>query len=370
MVVYGQESIITKTGQEVLIYSDGTWIQKNKLNQALFEDETSTDASVFEVPDADKNSLTTGQKVEIETIINLLEEKEAKVAVNLYQGSKKINQFKESFHITPKADRSRIMNRIKEQEILNASTNNNYIKISDFIFSAKELYDIPSNIVNKKTGYLKAKIAQEYGIDFGTIKQDKIEKIADIEDNTLILPTYPTSFAVSETDGPRAPYKCNITFDGRDSLTRRRKKETGSDLFFSFTQEKLKPYFKQDNFLTCESQISKVGKSYYVTLTFILKSKDASKTYGSLKENDEMRITFIDGDEIFGANIINSMGEIEPYSGYTKFYGVYEFDKESIDKLSKKLIDNIGVFWSSGFEQYEIYNIDLLLNQIDCLKNG
>ena len=89
-----------------------------------------------------------------------------------------------------------------------------------------------------------------------------------------------------------------------------------------------------------------------------------------VKDDEEVRIEFIDGTKIYGTNILQAPGEIEAYTGHTLYSIVYKFDKDEIDMLGKKLVDNIGILWSSGFEEYDVYNVDFLKQQVNCLKKG
>ena len=163
---------------------------------------------------------------------------------------------------------------------------------------------------------------------------------------------------------------CRISFEGKDPATGKNKKEVAQANFFNFTQPKLKPYFKAEDFLTADAYLTKIGKDYFLTLEIMLRSKDASKSYGSINLNSELRLQFVDGDESILYSIVQDYGEIEPYSGHTLYTAVYPLNNDAITYMSKKLVDTAGIMWSSGFEQYDIYQVDFLKEQMNCLKNG
>ena len=48
--------------------------------------------------------------------------------------------------------------------------------------------------------------------------------------------------------------------------------------------------------------------------------------------------------------------------------GVYGINNENVKMLSKFPIDKVGIMWTSGFETYDIYNVDLIMNHLSCLK--
>ena len=36
--------------------------------------------------------------------------------------------------------------------------------------------------------------------------------------------------------------------------------------------------------------------------------------------------------------------------------------------LEKYMIDEVGIMWSSGYETYDVYHVDVLKNLAQCLK--
>ena len=75
----------------------------------------------------------------------------------------------------------------------------------------------------------------------------------------------------------------------------------------------------------------------------------------------------INGQRVYGRNINNDKGQIESYTGHTLYTGIYELKKDDINALKNQYLDHIGIIWSSGYEEYDIYNVDFLKNQIKCL---
>ena len=82
-----------------------------------------------------------------------------------------------------------------------------------------------------------------------------------------------------------------------------------------------------------------------------------------------LRITLLSGKTIFLNNRISSEGKLESYTGYTVYNCFYGLEKEDLEDLEKLEIDKIGIMWTTGFEEYPVYQIDLIQNQILCLKN-
>ncbi|MBK8053036.1 MAG: hypothetical protein IPK35_07155 [Saprospiraceae bacterium] len=53
---------------------------------------------------------------------------------------------------------------------------------------------------------------------------------------------------------------------------------------------------------------------------------------------------------------------------------IYKIDfllKDSdVKALSEVPVDTIGIMWTSGFESYVIYNIDVIMKQLSCIKTS
>ena len=45
----------------------------------------------------------------------------------------------------------------------------------------------------------------------------------------------------------------------------------------------------------------------------------------------------------------------------------YPINSSVLATLAKGEVDTIRMYWSSGFEEYEVYNLDFFINQIRCL---
>jgi len=348
----GQEILSTKSGQKILLNTDGSWTMTAR--DAILDENgnitmaKTTGADVFEVPQMVSN-LTKSQEREVDLLIKELEEKEATYRVVMHYDE--LSEVAESD--LPEGDSQQKQDR-KE-------TVKKYNQTSKYIADLKQLNQLEQSKISKRLADIKNEIDSEIGV------QAQLEGAVASQTRVIRQYDYPTSFDMAPTVTDKTRYPCEIAYDDKDPVTNKKKKETADLHLFSYTQPKLKPYFKSDDFMHCSSLMTKVGKNYYLTLKLRLRSKEASKNYGQLENGGEIRIEFIDGTFIIGTNMVANSGEIEPYSGNTLYEGIYSISKASVKDLEKKLVDNIGIMWSSGFEQYDIYQVDLLQHQVKCL---
>ena len=179
---------------------------------------------------------------------------------------------------------------------------------------------------------------------------------------------YPTSFQPAK-EKSKSEYTCSVIFDGKDESMGVKRKQIEPASFFAFTPPSMKPVLKSDNFLKCDVSLAKIDGDYYMLLQFRIRSKDAKKNYGFIQIGERLRITTVKGNSIYCKAVNKAEGRLEQYTGNTLYNAMYKIEKEDLGKIKKQYIDEVGVIWTSGFESYKVYNVDLLKNQMECLES-
>jgi hypothetical protein len=167
--------------------------------------------------------------------------------------------------------------------------------------------------------------------------------------------------------------KTNSNLNDNQTIDHRRpweiNKQYEDNLFILHTPSNLKDYYKDDHFIKGFAQIEKEDKDFVLNLELRFSSSDVQKSYGFIKEGDFLKINFIYGHSMFLTAKDNIIGKIENNTGNTIFKAKYKFkNKSDVKKISKSHIDSIGILWSSGFEYYPVYKLDLLINQFQALN--
>ena len=373
--LYSQKVLTTNSGQRILLVDDGSWriiAETESIDDTSSELGTSLES--FKSPKQGKYPVSSDQREEIKKLLTNNLSDEAQLIVNIEMAKRKLDQLKkeksevkkdneksekikyqiELTKIDIKADEKFYKNTSKRIELSNKLLEGK-VKNIDKAFASIDLnFNTPESI-NSGMGGVATEVIQK-------------EQLSTQPSPTAKAIKYPTSFELDERKRERDELDCKIVFDGYDSEIGADRKEVETQPFFSFSQDKMKPYFKTADFLNCTANISKVDKRYYLTLNIKIRSKDASKSYGMLSANENIKLELIDGRSIYGKSIKNDTGIIESYTGNTLYTGIFQLDKSDINDLKNNYIDNIGIIWSSGYEQYDIYNVDFLTNQIKCLN--
>jgi archaellin len=140
--------------------------------------------------------------------------------------------------------------------------------------------------------------------------------------------------------------------------------------FFSFTPENLMNYFSQEDYMVTDISVSKVKNDYFLAIEFRFNNKDISRAYGTLVKGDFTRFNFLQGRKIFLKHPDTVNFRIEEYTGNTIYTMKYPLRRDYVKILKASPVVEMGVMWSTGFETYQIYNIDLLSNQIKCIEKA
>lgn len=138
---------------------------------------------------------------------------------------------------------------------------------------------------------------------------------------------------------------------------------------FSFTPQRLKVHLKEENLMECNAQVSSVGKDIFLTLRIVMRSKDAAKSYGHIQEGSIVRLEFVNGIRLNVKAPQSVFGSFEEYSGKVIYQIKCKLDKEMVKQLQNLPLDYLGIMWTSGYEKYEIFEVDVLMRQLVCIKS-
>ena len=127
---------------------------------------------------------------------------------------------------------------------------------------------------------------------------------------------------------------------------------------------------KKKNFLNCNAYLTLLDGDYYLNLDLELATNDASKSYGYIDKNDLVKLTFINGENFIANSIYKAEGKLEQYSGHTKYEAVYRLQDINMELIKYLELDKLAIIWSSGYEEYPVYEIDLLQRQLECIKKA
>jgi hypothetical protein len=160
---------------------------------------------------------------------------------------------------------------------------------------------------------------------------------------------------------------CDFAYEGEDEKTGQYRRDLQRRLLFTYTDERLRPYLKDKDYLRCEGYLSSLGGYRFLTLEFTFAYPNAREAYGFIESGSILTIKLLNGDFInlksgrMDRGSYDTRREILTYSVY------YPIDRGQLGLLRNAEVDFIRVFWSSGYEEYKVYQLDFFQQQLRCL---
>ncbi|MCB0634718.1 MAG: cell envelope integrity protein TolA [Saprospiraceae bacterium] len=183
------------------------------------------------------------------------------------------------------------------------------------------------------------------------------------------LPLTDNSVGVNQQDlilnPPPAP--CVVAHEGIDSKSGNFRKQLKKQFLFSHTDDRLRVYLKDKEYLRCEGYFSTDGGYSYLTLEFTFAYPNAREAYGFIEKGSILTIKMLNDDfvNLYSGEMVRGSYDTEKEILTYRVY--YPISRSDINYLKNSEVDAIRVFWSSGFEEYEVYHLDFFSNQLRCL---
>lgn len=162
---------------------------------------------------------------------------------------------------------------------------------------------------------------------------------------------------------------CQLSFAGIDEFSGKERKDLKPQVLFYYTDERLKPYLKNDDYLITQAYLSTLeGGYHFLTLIIQIASKNAQMEYGSIEKGSVLTFKTINGQTTkLQANKTDN-GLYDPATDSFIYRVQYVISGGSKKVLESEMLDQVRLTWSRGYEDYEIYEVDLLQRQFECLK--
>ncbi len=344
---YTQRTAVTLSGQNIKQQADGTW----KKYIALPQDSSgfiSESQNPNEVPFAAgtpdnimtnySSLLDAAQKLEVESFA-AVDFMELSIAQNEITLSKaKLSKDKKAINEL----KTIIKQQIKDKNKAEKGYQNYFEKIL-------EIRNLPSQNISEQERSIK-KLAVFLGVQPET-KQSK-------ETDKNLIKSSDVSLHLQD---------CKIIRD--DIKLKKRVVEIEPKFLFSFTPERLKSYFKEKDLMQTNANFLKIGKEYFLKLSIKLFSKDASKSYGFISKESMMHLEFINGKKEMLFALDAAPAQFENYTGYTTYTILYAVSSDLLGVLEDIPLNTISLMWSSGYETYDIYQVETLASQVKCIKS-
>ena len=209
--------------------------------------------------------------------------------------------------------------------------------------------------------------------DYGDISNDAVPVSEKKIDVATVQADYKQVHRMtwSSTGDNHHEKTCEFTFDGIDAFTNQPRRELQPELFFSHTDSRIKPYLKEREYMTCHGYLTSIAGGFrYLTLTFRIASRTAQREYGGIRNGGLLNLKLLDGSTISLFSQGGSQLKVDPATNDIIYRARYPIDYQKEKLISRSEIDQVRVVWATGYEDYEVYNIDFFMNQLICLNSN
>lgn len=163
---------------------------------------------------------------------------------------------------------------------------------------------------------------------------------------------------------------CQFAYNGIDLQSKQMRRELIPETLFRFTPPELKNDLMDQNLLEVDAQLAQIDKEYFLNLNLKLNSARAKQQYGHISNGYILRIRLISGDlvELRAGN--SADGHVDGNKNLGIYAVQYALGRGQLNQLSRKDVDKISLQWSSGLEEYTVYQTDFFIRQIKCLNQA
>jgi len=165
------------------------------------------------------------------------------------------------------------------------------------------------------------------------------------------------------------PPDCRLAFEGIDEQSRLQRRDVQKQLLFSHTDERLRLYLKDKDYLRCEGYLTSLAGGFrYLSLEFTFAYPNAREAYGFIEKGSYLVINLLDGQTVYLKAGKMDRGSYDTEKELLTYRVNYPMNQSVLNTLGKGEVDTMRMYWSSGFEEYEVYYLDFFRNQIHCLE--
>ncbi|MBK8704762.1 MAG: hypothetical protein IPN33_15010 [Saprospiraceae bacterium] len=161
---------------------------------------------------------------------------------------------------------------------------------------------------------------------------------------------------------------CRMAYEGKDDASGQWRRDVQKQLLFTHTDERLRMFLKDKEYLRCEGFFTSLGGYRFLTLQFSFAYPNAREAYGFIEKGSTLTIKQLDGNFINLRAGKMDRGSYDTETEILTYRVHYPIDRGQMNLLKESEVDTILVFWSTGYEEYQVYQLDFFINQITCLE--
>lgn len=161
---------------------------------------------------------------------------------------------------------------------------------------------------------------------------------------------------------------CNFRIDEVDDFTGNLKRVLHRENFVRHTDSLLMKYYKKNDydFFEIELNVGRVNDLYAVYWNILVRSKSGYEYYGAIYKDAKVIFKLENGTTLETTFATSDTGKTDYDKNTTKYSSFIILEDHQMQILDKVPVTKIRVYWSKGYEDYEVDSPNLLVNQLNC----
>ncbi len=377
---FAQEIRTNERGEKIIVYPDGTWQYFTNFGvpgDALFDPQDSPDYQTAET--GGKYPVFTGKVLPMNNVYVSTDEDARKIFMRRSQIAQ------EAVRIAEQRAREAVQNREQlERELAQAKRTNASAEVQHNLTIRLEAARKTERETAREVMQARSASQEASELTRKGNYLDELTKITAVESDQpsssepLLEDFYQNIVTLDEATGNlrdrnnvmvNPPHHvCNIAYEGNDESTRQWRRDMQQELLFTHTDERLRVYLKDKEYLRCEGFLTTMGGFRYLSLEFTFAYPNAREAYGFIEKGSILIIKLLNGDFVTLTAGRMDQGSYDTEAELLTYSVHYPIDRSQLNVLQKSELNSMIMFWSSGYEEYEVFNLDFFMNQINCLE--
>jgi len=367
-----QEIRTNENGEKIIVYPDGKW--------EYFDQSKNAQRDSLGLADAESNRYPTfsGNVSPLENPISFTEEDARKIAIRHAQIARDASSIAQRRAEDAKYNRQKLESLLKSENIdpqqaeqlnkrLELAIQTEQRTVKEAMLAMQEYENAESDL---QQGRFNEEVEEEITAR-EAFEADKTRSFANLDKFYQELPVMDLPFETAYNGGVRqqSEKECIYDYEGYDKMNGLWRKDLRRETLFTYTDDRLRMYLKDREYLKCEAFMTSLGGGYRIlSLRFSFAYPNAREAYGFIEKGSMLIIRLLNGGFIQLHSGKMDSGHYDTEQELLTYEVNYPISQSYINSLKNSEVDSIIVSWSSGYEEYEVYNLDFFQNQIGCLQ--
>lgn len=375
--MFAQEIRTNERGEKIIVYPDGTWQPFTNFGvpkDALFDPKDSPSYQSSEI--GEKYPIFDGQILPMNNVYVSTDEDARKIFVRRSQIAQEAVNIADQ-----RAQEAAQQRETLEQELRNAqsrgASKDDLTQLNIRLNAARQTErETAQEALQSRRDYQQADELTRKGDYLGELEKITAADIEPSKNSELLLEDfYQNIVALDESTGNvrninriQNQETCKTAFEGTDEISKQWRRDIQQEYLFSHTDDRLRVYLKDKEYLRCEGFLTTMGGFRYLSLQFSFAYPNAREAYGFIEKGSILIVKLLNGEFVTLTAGRMDKGSYDTEAELLTYRVHYPIDRAQLNTLRRGELDTMIMFWSSGYEEYEVYNLDFFTNQITCLE--